>query len=173
MYLVPMCLIFLQVPQTTGYLRRIAHLSFLAVTAVAVCYLGFNSYPITATKSHTGQYKEFQFHSETAALAQRISNVVGDRRVLIAGDDGDLYVGNMQLDGLLLRYYLLQNSIGGLYRIDKKIFGSVIRSEAPDFVLVTHFNDKLRRLFKYEGPDSTMLFKVNSRRPLSTHPVAF
>jgi hypothetical protein len=161
-YLVPLAVAFITTKEYLSSWRRSLYGLCLISAAALFSFLIIDKYPLVSATKHDGQYKHFQFHASQYQTADRLSGIIGSSRLLIAGDDGDLYVGNMQLDELLLRYYLVKNSVGGMYRLDKRKFADFVSSIRPQYILVTKFNDKLRAALRYNGPEALTLFKISS-----------
>jgi hypothetical protein len=172
-FLIPLLIALSGAQRSEGLISRLTQGVGVIALAALTFFQTINKYPAMWGEAHNGQYRFFQYHAGAYAIAEKIVAVVGRRTILIAGDDGDIYSGNMQIDDLVMRYYLVGNSVNGLYRIDKRRLGSVIREQGPSFVLVTRFNDSLRSMFKYKGRDAVALFRINSRKPIIATQVSF
>src|SRR5690606_18682180 len=73
------------------------------------------TYPYAFAPRHSGKYIDFQFLSDRAEIAARVEKRIKKASVLLATDDSDHYVTNMDLESIKYRYFLSKNTVGGLY----------------------------------------------------------
>ncbi|MDD2941678.1 MAG: hypothetical protein PHC51_01815 [bacterium] len=129
---------------------------------VIVMFYGLvRSYSIVGLPIHSGSYEGFTYQKTFADISRDIKAIVGKERLLIAGNDSDIYVGNMRMTELPLRYYLSENSVAGLYRVPKGRFLDKLRGTGVEFLLVTTYNDALMQLLNLETtPAGVSLYKL-------------
>lgn len=112
----------------------------------------------------TGSYKVYL--QQSSDFAKNVLSITGDdAKILIANDsliDGNKQIGNMDLNTIYLRYFLMYNSVGGQYkRNNLDTFSNIMSQEKPNYILLLSYSgvfDDCENIFNNEH---SYLIKLN------------
>jgi len=180
-FLLPMVVsgMTLSFPATTKWSGRVKEACFGVLAFLLVVLIGGSlwvTFPYAFQPAHSGKYADFKFLRESALIAQRVAKRIKGADLLLATDVDDHYVSNRDLPSIQYRYFLSNNSVGGLYSIGKEYFAEFLFKLKPRFVLIQSFNDELDTLFPRKSKEPStypLLFRVRNVSPWSAVQVEY
>lgn len=143
MYLVPLMFVYFPID-----LSQKKSVLFVPITLLGLFFSvkQFSSYiPVIQNfKLTNGAYSDSSWLKDYSAFADNVLQITGDKaKILIADEDGESgSVTNMLLPDIYIRYFLMNNSVGGQYRwIPKDELYTFAINQDADYILLLSYTD--------------------------------
>lgn len=121
----------------------------------------------------TGSYNVIL--KKESKIAEKTLEISGDAaRILIVDDfSNDVLLGNMYLDAIFVRYFLMFNSVGGQYMISPDNLYDYALSQSADYVLLLSYTDTFDHCERILAGDRNYLIKINGVESFSADECIF
>ncbi|MBE0683400.1 MAG: hypothetical protein IH589_15950 [Anaerolineales bacterium] len=171
-YLIPFMFIHIEIK-----LSRVKTFGLVATLLIVLSYVFIKTMtpmPLFEQFSlSTGSYNVIL--KKESRIAEKTLDISGDAaRILIVDDfSNDALLGNMYLDAIFVRYFLMFNSVGGQYMISPNYLYDYALSQSADYILLLTYTNTFDHCERMLVEDHNYLIKINGVESLSTDECVF
>lgn len=160
MYLFPLVLSYIDIVETKY--RKIAAISVFSIIVGFVFLNVMWPMPIVERfKLSKGAYE-----SELSKYSRYADDVIEqtgkDARILIVDDSAGKWLSNRNLPALFIRYYMMYNSVGGLYSISVRNLVNLSKTSSVDYILLLSYANSFEGCDQFLFADRDYLIEIGN-----------